>query len=465
MFKHIKNRIVVSYLVVLLSCFLAVFITTSLFIRKTYFSYALNDLRDDAGLFIDDSTKDAITTKNLDLLKKIVNKAEENYTLEIFDIKGDVAVSSTGENIVEKEDFNQDEFKIIPSRGYGYAVRKQKDKIKMVYVAIPITKENRRIGFIRISTPLLYIERTISRLRLYVVFIFMFGIAVSLPVSIFLSKGISSPLLKIAKIAREVSSGNFQKRVEINNRRDEIGILAYTFNEMIERLKQVQEERRILLSNISHELMTPITSIRGFVETLYEGRMRDKSSIEECLEVIKKESNYLEEMIEELQFISRIDALSMKYSFRALNVTDVILSAEQSLSVKIIKKDITVVNDFLKDCPCIKGDYKTLRQVFVNLLDNAIKYSPAKRRVIVSVKRKDKFIEVAFKDEGVGISAEEKDKIFERFYRCKNGHQREKGIGLGLSIVKEILSAHKSTIRVESQINRGSEFIIAFPIA
>lgn len=465
MFKHIQNRILFSYFLVLLTCFLIVLVTTSLFIRKTYFSYALNDLKDDAGLFIDEFTKDAIIRKDTNFLKKIVNKAEKDYVIEIFDREGTISVNSDGRDILGRQDFSQEEFKVVPSKGYGYAVREGRDGVKTVYVAISILEDDNQIGFVRISTPLLYIEKTINRLRFYVILIFILAMAISFLVSFFLSKGISSPLLEITKVAKNVSSGNLQNRVEIRKRGDEIGILVSAFNEMIERLKDFQEERKNILTNISHELMTPITSIRGFTEILYDGKVKDKEGIEECLEVIKKESNYLEALIEELRLISRIDVLSMKYDFKPLRIIDVVLDAEETLSVNVQEKNIKVDNDFMKDCPYINGDYNALRQVFVNLLDNAIKYSFVNQKIIVCIKKTGSFLKIVVKDHGIGIGVQDREKIFERFYRIEDESHTEKGIGLGLAIVREILHAHNATIKVESQINEGSQFIINFPVS
>lgn len=413
---------------------------------------------------MDEFSKNAIINKDIDFLKKLLKKAEENYTIDIFDGRGTPFASS--ERIDMKDGkFNQPEFNIIPSRGYGYDIRTGADKAKTVYVAIPVTEQDKKIGFVRISTPLLYIEKTINRLRVYVILIFIFSVPISFMISMFLAKSISHPLIEMTSVARKISSGNLNCRIDIKKRRDEIGILVNTFNEMIERLKAVHNERKVLFDNISHELMTPITTIRGFVETIYDGKVKDKKVIEECLELIKKESGYLEGLIEELQFISQIDALSVKYDFKPLNVTEVILDAEESFIVRAKEKNIDISNDFIKDCPNIKADYKTLKRVFVNILDNAIKYSLEDRKILVSVRRMDRFLKVSVEDHGIGIDSHDKSRIFERFYRNEEASGIYKGLGLGLSIVKEILNAHHADIEVNSRPNEGSQFIITFQVA
>lgn len=466
MFKHLRNKILFSYFLVLLLCFLVVLITTSLFIRRTYFSYAVEDLRDDAGLFIDEFTREAILNKDFVLLKKILAKAEDNYTVDILDADGLILESSqTAAGMLSAGGLAGEEFRVISPRGYGYALRKDDRGVRMIYVALPVEKDAGLIGFVRIATPLSYIENTIARLKVYVVVIFILAVAVSSLLGLVLSRNLSSPLLEMAKVAGEISGGNLQNRVKIKNRRDEIGVLARAFNEMIERLKYVRQERENILSNISHELLTPITNIRGFAETLYEGGLKDKKEIEECIEVIKRESDYLEGLIEELRLLSRLDSLSMRYDFRPLQVKEVILEAEKSLSLKVQAKGIKIHNDFMEGCPLVQADHKALRQVFINLLDNAIKYSFPNQEVWVLLRMTNKSLKISVADKGIGIAAEDQEKIFERFYRIEGSLHSEKGLGLGLSIVKEILTSHRALIEVKSAPSQGAEFIISFPLS
>jgi signal transduction histidine kinase len=463
MFNRIQNRILFSYIVVLISCFVVVLIAASLFIHKTYFSYALNDLKDDAGLFIDESTKEAMINKDMDFLRKIIRKQGEDYSIGIFDSQG-ALLAGSGDMNLKRQGSEQPEFKIAHSKGYGYAIRPGKDKVKTVYVAIPVIENGSWIGFVRISTPISYIEKAIYQLMNYVIFIFIFSIPISFLISVFLARNISHPLIEMTKVAKKISSGDLNSHVSIKRRKDEIGILVNTFNEMVDKLRAIHNERKTLFDNISHELMTPITTIRGFVETIYEGKVKDGKVIKECFELIKKESDYLERLIEELQFISQVDGLSVKYDFKPLKIAEVILDVEDTISVKAREKNINIHNDFIEECPYVKGDYKTLRKVFINLMDNAVKYSAENCEIFVSMRRMDRFLKVMIEDQGIGIDPRHKEKIFERFYRIEDDAMSNKGLGLGLSIVKEILNAHRTCIEIDSQPGKGSKFTIAFPI-
>lgn len=464
MFKHIRNKIIFSYFLVLLSCFAVVLITTSVFLRRTYFSYALKDLKDDAGLFVDELTKEAIARKDADFLRKVLAKAEEGYIVDILDDKGVILGNSRGLGISNAQDINEEEFKGISSQGYGYAIRKDSSLIKSVYVVIPIMRENKRMGFIRISTPLIYIEKTIGRLRAYVIAIFFTAAGFSSLVSLILARNLSTPLLEMANAARKISSGSLDGRVDIKKRKDEMGLLADAFNEMIARLRSAHEERKNILSNISHELLTPITNIRGFSETLYDGKIRDKKEIDECIEIIKKESAYLESLIEELRLAARLDSLAMRYDFKPLDIKEVILDAQKALSLKAQEKEVRIKNSFMENCPLVTADYKALRQVFINLLDNAVKYSYPGQEVLCSLRRLDKFLQVTIQDRGPGIAGRDREKIFQRFYRIEDESRPVKGLGLGLSIVKEIVLSHQGRVEVESQPRQGAAFILTFPI-
>lgn len=463
MFKHIKNKILFSYVVVLLSCFLIVLITTSLFIRKRYFAYVLEDLKDDARFFADELTARAIKDRDLEYLKKIVRKAEQSYGVDILDAQGNILADSKGRNAGGFEDLNWPEFKDIPAKGYGYVIRQEKDFSRTIYLALPIARNDKSAGFVRISAPVAYIEKTIAKLQIYVVSIFILAIAISFVISFILSRNISSPLVEMAEVAKEVSAGNLRKKVRVKERHDEIGILVSAFNNMIEHLRGIMEERKDILNNIAHELMTPITAIQGFAETLSDGKISDKKEIEDCLGVIQKESAYLEGLIEELRLLSKIDAMSMRYEFHPVDIAGIILDAEKSLSLKAKEKNIHVGNDFIKDLPWISADYKAIRQVFINLLDNAIKYSSSGKRILVSAALAGKLVKVIVKDEGIGIKPQDRGRIFERFYRVEDELRREKGLGLGLAIVKEILSSHNAVVEVESRLYQGSQFIVTFP--
>lgn len=464
MFRHIHHRILFSYFTVILIYSLIIFLVISLFIRRTYFTFLIKDLKDDAKLFIDYPTKEALLKRDREFLNKIVAKAEENCTVEILDSKGTVLANSENRGIGYVRDLNVEEFNGLPLKEYGYSIRRGNENFDIIYVAVPIIDRDSVIGFVRVTTPLIYFENTIKKLKRYIISIFVITIIILFFISALFARNISFPLLEMARATKDISSGIFDREISVRSR-DEVGVLADSFNNMTRRLKRFETERKRLVNNISHELMTPLTTIRGFVETLVEGNVKDKEKVKECLDIIKKESLYLEGLVEELYLFSKLDASSMKYNFRPLVVTDVILDAEDSVSVKAMEKHIDINNDFIEECPYIKADDKSLRQVFINLLDNAIKYSPQGQDIQVSIRRADRFLKVIVRDKGVGISERDRNKIFDRFYRIEDELHARKGIGLGLSIVKEILDAHKAEIDLISEIGKGSQFIITFNIS
>ncbi|RSD27690.1 two-component system histidine kinase PnpS [Mesobacillus subterraneus] len=239
------------------------------------------------------------------------------------------------------------------------------------------------------------------------------------------------------------------------------GILL-VFHDITE-LKKLEQMRKDFVANVSHELKTPITSIKGFSETLLDGAMNDKATLEAFLEIILKESDRLQVLIQELLDLSKIE----QHGFR-LTVGEVDLVNEANEVIEILKgkaeqKDILLKLVQTSDDALIEADPDRLKQVLINLVSNAITYTPSGGSVEISVKPQVDAVILEVKDSGIGIEKSEIPRIFERFYRVDKARSRNSGgTGLGLAIVKHIIEAHKGQIEVTSQIGKGTTFAIKF---
>lgn len=237
------------------------------------------------------------------------------------------------------------------------------------------------------------------------------------------------------------------------------GVLL-VFHDITE-LKKLEQMRKVFVANVSHELKTPITSIKGFSETLLDGAMKDEATLEAFLSIILKESDRLQMLIQDLLDLSKIEQQGFQLDLDKLDIIELLNEVLTMLDGKAEKKSIS-----LKMIPSlttiyIKGDYYRLKQVFINLISNAITYTPSGGYVEVSVKEEASKIYVNIKDTGIGIDKEEIPRIFERFYRVDNSRSRNSGgTGLGLAIVKHIVEAHRGNISVQSKVNQGSTFTI-----
>ena len=211
-------------------------------------------------------------------------------------------------------------------------------------------------------------------------------------------------------------------------------------------------------------MKTPVTSIKGFTETLLDGAMNDKATLESFLSIISKESNRLQSLILDLLELSKIEQHEFQLTFHELDVKQLLKEVIEVLSGKAANKEIQLVLYSPQEQVMVKGDPNRLKQIFINLIANAVTYSPVKSEVKISIFDQNDKVRISVADSGIGLEKEEIPRIFERFYRVDRARSRNSGgTGLGLAIVKHLVEAHHGNIKVKSQIGKGSEFIIELP--
>lgn len=231
------------------------------------------------------------------------------------------------------------------------------------------------------------------------------------------------------------------------------------------RIYQLENMRREFVSNVSHELKTPITSIKGFVETLLDGSIHSPEESRKFLEIIAKHTARLNAIIEDLLNLSRIEQeIENEHIIKEIaTIKNVMVAAATACQSKAAEKQISITIDS-EETITTPINAQLLEQAFVNLIDNAIKYSDPHKTVAIKAYRSDGGIIIIVRDEGCGISAEHLPRIFERFYVADKARSRKLGgTGLGLAIVKHIVNAHGGKIGVESEIGKGSVFTITLP--
>ncbi|MGG1677666.1 two-component system histidine kinase PnpS [Neobacillus sp. NRS-1170] len=237
------------------------------------------------------------------------------------------------------------------------------------------------------------------------------------------------------------------------------GVLL-VFHDITE-LKKLEQMRKDFVANVSHELKTPVTSIKGFAETLLDGAMNNKETLEAFLSIILKESDRLQTLIQELLDLSKIEQQGFQLAMQDLDLHTLLEEVITLLNGKAQTKGIHLELINKQQQVFIKGDVDRLKQVFINLIANAITYTPAGGEVKVILLEHGETVRIHVKDSGVGIKKEEIPRIFERFYRVDRARSRNSGgTGLGLAIVKHLIEAHHGQISVRSELGEGSEFII-----
>lgn len=288
-----------------------------------------------------------------------------------------------------------------------------------------------------------------------------FSIGIAIILSLIFSKFIEKPVVDLKKATKRIANGdfNFSLKKESN---DEIGELVEDFNLMIKKLNNLENLRKDLLSKISHELSTPLTGILGYIEA-FEDKLIPENKIEDALKTMKKEIERLSNLINDLREYSFIESIKFKLNLEKINLKDEIIHSIEIIKNKYQNKEIDIINNL--DDVYILGDKKRIGEIFMNILDNAFKFSDNNKNIYINLEKDEKMATISIKDEGIGIDKEDLPYIFDKFYRAKNNIKiSSKGFGLGLSIVKELVEAHKGKIEIYSEKDKGTLVKLFFPL-
>lgn len=241
------------------------------------------------------------------------------------------------------------------------------------------------------------------------------------------------------------------------------GVLAALHD--ITELRKLENIRREFVANVSHELKTPLTSIKGYIETLLDGAINDTKHNKAFLETIQEHTNNLSRLIDDVLDLSAIEAERVTYRFEPVGVKDVIDRIVKALEPMAKGKKVVIEAELPNGLPKVRADREKLAQVVMNLIDNAIKFNKAGGQVRVTAEPNGKDLRVRVEDTGRGIAAEDLPRVFERFYRGNKDRSHEvPGTGLGLAIVKHLIEAHQGTVQAKSVLGKGSVFQITLPL-
>ncbi|MDR1298900.1 MAG: cell wall metabolism sensor histidine kinase WalK [Oscillospiraceae bacterium] len=296
------------------------------------------------------------------------------------------------------------------------------------------------------------------------------GFVISTAISVVLSRALLQPIRGMTKAAEAMAGGDFSRAISVESN-DEIGILSETFNMMaariestLEDLKKAEALRKEFVANVSHELRTPLTGIRTYAETLADNVDLPRQTEDEFLRVILNESDRMANIVRDLLELSRFDAGSMKFSFDEFSMEQSIRDVYTAIELDARNRGYEMNIEVEPGIPTVWGDRARIEQVFMNVLTNAVKYTPPGGRVDISCESADGGVRVRISDTGIGIPAEDMPHVFDRFYRVDKARSRESGgTGLGLSIAREIVTRHGGEIKIESAPGAGTTVTVTLP--
>ena len=269
----------------------------------------------------------------------------------------------------------------------------------------------------------------------------------------------TKPIIEMNRIVKRYTGGDFEVRIH-QETPDELGQLAQSFNAMAGELNTLEEARRSFVANVSHELRSPLTSMRGFLEAMQDGTIPLEEH-SKYLEIVIAENRRMTDMVNDLLDLARIESGQAVIKKEVWDINELIRRTLITFETRISKKKLDIQIDFQEEFCFVEADSSQISQVLRNLIDNAIKFSPEGGILALSTRTNRRDAEIFVKDQGCGMSEEDVQHIFERFYKAEKAHTPKggTGTGLGLAIVKRIIDQHEQTITVNSILGKGTEFM------
>ncbi|MCL5057553.1 MAG: cell wall metabolism sensor histidine kinase WalK [Actinobacteria bacterium] len=336
----------------------------------------------------------------------------------------------------------------------------------VLLVAIPVKKAESIAGAVIIQSPMAPIEANVKAIEQAVLYSLLLGLAAATLLAFVFSRRVTGPILKINSVARSMAEGNFGQKINFRSG-NELGVLAESINtlsgqlkEKISTIEEMDSTRRGFVANISHELRTPLTIIQGYTEALMDGIARDDQQKEKYLLNIYSETMRLSRLVNDVLDLRRLETGQISMNTGETDIADLIKAVADQYGGVVSGSEIRVLAGVTGERLTALVDPDRIRQVIINLVDNAVRYSPAGGTVEIKGEGLAGKIKVSVSDQGPGVAEKDRGLIWERFYKTSDSRlEREySGSGLGLSIAKEIIERHGGAIGVESRPGEGSEF-------
>lgn len=459
--KGIRARLLGSYLFIItvtVVCFELFFIIA---VYKYYYNnienILLNQIKVSANFY------DTYLSTNT-LEENIENNADVFWNnthaeVQIIDTSGNMLMDSIGNYVPGK--IKSRDVKSALKGEYGELIENNlKFKEKVMCISYPLKSKGKVVGVLRFITSVADIDKTIIKISLILILIGISIIVIGGMSSMFLSNSIVRPLREITEMAKKISSGNFNERI-VKKRDDEIGELSDTINVMADEILKNDKLKNEFVASISHELRTPLTSIKGWASTIRTGDLNDKEEIISGLSIIEDESDRLSKLVEELLDFSKFISGKIVLKRNDVNIVNTILYIQKQMSLKALRNNIKFVVTMDDNIPIMLVDENRIKQVLINVIDNAFKFTEENGIVELKVKNDNDNLIISVKDSGIGIPESDLPHVTEKFFKGKSSRSSN---GIGLSICKEIVELHEGKIEIESELEKGTEVRIILPI-
>lgn len=478
----ILDRIYIAFLIILLASFGILLVFLSFYTRRFMINERKSTLYNEASL-IASQTVEAYIEGNIspEDLEQLFDYYSATLNADVWFVDKDgmiVATSSakkleknSSSDAVHRGEVRGSIYDIFPD----YNIRKLSYKtgnfngtfsnsmlsvnvpVNISLVATPDKEDVRNAGAIIIHESTLQINNLLRNIYSISVLPCLVIIAIAFIFLGIISHKIIRPVRRLSDIADEYSKGNFEVETGIDTN-DEIGQLADSMEYMAGELSKLEDYRRDFVSNISHDFRSPLTSIKGYIQAIKDGVIPAEKQ-DKYLDIVLNETNRLTKLTQGLLELENFDNYGPYLKLENFDMIDVIQNTLNTFEMKAEKKKVSIYLHNHSEDTVVTADKTKIQQVFYNLIDNALKFTPAGKQIDVSVVDKDKKLMVSVKDQGIGMDEETRKKVFVRFYKGDQSRGKDKtGTGLGLAIAKEVIKAHNEMIEVKSTEGEGSEF-------
>ena len=404
-----------------------------------------------------EENQDEYTEKDLEIIHQTLERISPAFEFVIF-AKNKVVISNIDE--LKKDDF-------ISHEVLNNLIDKSSKKYIYQYRRLNDSKESEGKDFYLLTRILSSGKKYNRTYTAYLSLLsFIIGlISICIILIIIISKNIFKSIEKLEKQTQAIANGNLDVKIDISEQSNEITTIATSLEKMRISLLEAQNRKYKFIMGLSHDLRTPVSIIKGYTEAIHDGIITDKDEINNSLELINTKTTQLEEMIETLLSYIKLNNIELRNKFIPQSITEFISSFAKSAEItgNIFKRTVSLNIDLPYDVK-IPFDAQLVNRAFENIFSNAIRYTKENDSIFISsyINSRSKVIVFSIKDTGAGIRKEDLNNIFELFYRGTSS-RREEGLGIGLSVVKNIIETHGWKITVHSKLNEGSDFVITIP--
>ncbi|MDQ0148871.1 ATP-binding protein [Eubacterium multiforme] len=457
--KSIKSRIIRNFIIVILSTIMILDALLIVFVRQYYYDNTETMLVNQIDLATSFYDRYYSTSS---LLLNVYDNVDAfwNQTtaqVQIFDDKGKLLMDSIGVNDKSVE-ANVEIKKALKGESSRWVGDVNYYNSKVMAVTKPLKVNGKIIGAIRFITSLKDIDKSITSIISFFIIISIIVLIIGVVLSLIMAKNIVDPILKLKNTAKKMASGDLNQRSNFVSK-DEIGQLADTLDFMAEELTEREQMKNDFISSVSHELRTPLTAIKGWVITLNDDNT-DRETLKLGFNIIEKETDRLSSMVEELLDFSRLINNKISLKKRIVKISDFSRYVELYMTPRAERENINFYVYNKTKCTEIFMDSDRMKQVLINIIDNAFKFTQEQGVISVEFDDADNYLRIKVKDNGCGIREDELEKVKEKFYKGSNANSNA---GIGLSIADEIVKLHGGTLVVKSKLHVGTEIIIVIP--